>query len=540
MYNTDANEDKNQVASRTAKFIDERIRIINDELGSTENELASYKQRAGLTDLSTDAQMALQETSQYDKLRAENESQTRLVNFLREYVGNPDNKNEVIPSDIGIEDANLISVIAKYNEMQIERKRLLRTSKTTNPVVVNLDASIAATHNAVVTAVDNVDKALQITRRNLNLEAGKYRSRISNAPRQEQALTDITRRQEIKANLYLTLLQKREENAITLAATADNGRVVEEPRAAGIVAPNKRNIYVLAFIVGLLFPIGCIWLKRMLKFKIEGHADVERITDIPIVGDIPQVKDTEGGSIVVSENKNGIMEEVFRNVRTNLQYMLQEDEKVMLVTSTTPGEGKSFFAANLAVSFAYMERKTLIVGMDIRKPALNKIFSLPKKSPGITQYLASPKDMNLLSLCIPSEISSNLYILPGGEIPPNPTELVTRKSLDEAFKLLREHFDYIIIDTAPIGVVTDTRLISRVADICVYICRADYTHKSDFELINELKQDKKLPNICTIINGIDMDKRKNGYYYGYGKYGRYGKYAYGKKYGYGYGYGKSK
>lgn len=493
-----------------------------------------------MTDLSTDAQMALQETSQYDKLRAENESQMRLVNFLREYVGNPDNKNEVIPSDIGIEDANLVGVIAKYNEMQIERKRLLRTSKATNPVVVNLDASIAATHNAVVTAVDNVDKALQITRRNLNLEAGKYRSRISNAPRQEQALTDITRRQEIKANLYLTLLQKREENAITLAATADNGRVVEEPRAAGIVAPNKRNVYILAFVIGLLFPIGCVWLKRMLKFKIEGHADVERITDVPVVGDIPQVKSIEGSSIVVSENKNGIMEEVFRNVRTNLQYMLQEDEKVMLVTSTTPGEGKSFIAANLAVSFAYMERKTLIVGMDIRKPALNKIFSLPKKTQGITQYLASPKEIDLLSICLPSEVSPNLYVLPGGEVPPNPTELVTRKSLDEAFRLLREHFDYIIIDTAPIGIVTDTRLISRVADICVYICRADYTHKSDFELINELKQDNKLPNICTLINGIDMDKRKNGYYYGYGKYGRYGKYAYGKKYGYGYGYGKGK
>lgn len=397
----------------------------------------------------------------------------------------------MIPSDIGIEDANLVGVIAKYNEMQIERKRLLRTSKATNPVVVNLDASIAATHNAVVTAVDNVDKALQITRRNLNLEAGKYRSRISNAPRQEQALTDITRRQEIKANLYLTLLQKREENAITLAVTADNGRVVEEPRAAGIVAPNKRNVYILAFVIGLLFPIGCVWLKRMLKFKIEGHADVERITDVPVVGDIPQVKNTENGSIVVAENKNGVMEEVFRNVRTNLQYMLQEDEKVILVTSTTPGEGKSFIAANLAVSFAYMERKTLLVGMDIRKPALNKIFSLSKKSFGITQYLASPKEIDLLSLCLPSGVSSNLYILPGGEVPPNPTELVARKSLDDAFKTLRAHFDYIIIDTAPIGVVTDTRLVSRIADICLYICRADYTHKSDFGLINDLKVARK-------------------------------------------------
>ena len=227
LYNADANEDKNQVASRTAKFIDERIRIINEELGTTENELASYKQRAGLTDLSTDAQLALQETSEYDKRRADNASQLRLVGFLREYVSNPDNKHEVIPADIGVSDTELSGVIAKYNEMQIERKRLLRTSKANNPVVVNLDASINATHNAVVTAVDNVEKALRITRRNLDLEAGRYRSRVSKAPRQEQDLTDITRRQEIQANLYLTLLQKREEKDITLAATTDNSRVVE-------------------------------------------------------------------------------------------------------------------------------------------------------------------------------------------------------------------------------------------------------------------------------------------------------------------------
>ena len=540
IYNADANEDKNQVASRTAKFIEERIRIINEELGSTENELANYKQRAGLTDLGADAQLALQETSEYDKRRAENASQLRLVNFLREYVDNPENQHEVIPADIGINDTELAGVIAKYNEMQIERRRLLRTSKAGNPVVVNLDASINATHNAVVTAVDNVEKALRITRRNLDLEAGRYRSRVSSAPRYEQALTDITRRQEIKANLYLTLLQKREENAITLAATADNSRVVEEPRAAGVVSPNSRNIYLFAFVVGLLLPVSCIWLSRKLRFKIEGRADVEKLTDAPVIGDIPLAQDCGDTAVVVAENKNGVMEEVFRNVRTNIQYMLKEDEKVVLVTSTTPGEGKSFTAANLAVSFALMGRKTLVVGMDIRKPSLGKMFNLDKGMPGVTRYLASPKETDLLSMCHRSDLSSFLYVLPAGDIPPNPAELVARRSLDEAFEQLRGHFDYIIIDSAPIGVVTDTRLISRVADICVYVCRADFTRKGDFELINDLKRDKKMPPICTLVNGIDMDKRKNGYYYGYGKYGRYGKYGYGKKYGYGHGYGKNR
>ena len=540
LYNNDANEDKNQVASRTAQFIDERIRIINEELGTTESELADYKQRAGLTDLSTDAQLALQGSSEYNKKRAENDTQLRLVAFLRSYLDNPDNRYEVIPANVGLTDAGLVNVISQYNEMLIERKRLLRTSNERNPAVINLDTSIAATRNTVLTTVASVEKALQITRNNLDLEARKYQSRISNAPQQERELVTITRQQEIKANLYLMLLQKREENAITLAATANNGRVVEEPRVQGLAAPNSRNIYMVAFVLGLAFPIGGIYLSRLLRFKIEGRADVERITDVTIVGDVPYVKEAETHPIVVSENKNGLMEEVFRNVRTNLQYMLQEGQKIILFTSTTPGEGKSFTAANLAVSFALMERKTLIVGMDIRKPALNRLFSLSHKSAGITQYLASPASTDLLALCQPVPVSPYLYVLPGGAVPPNPTELVARKSLDEAFALLRQHFDYIILDTAPIGIVTDTRLIARVADVCVYVCRADFTHKNDYALINDLKQDKKLPTLCTLINGIDMNKRKNGYYYGYGKYGRYGKYGYGKKYGYGYGYGYGK
>lgn len=540
LYNNDANDDKNQVASRTAQFIDERIRIINTELGTTESELADYKQRAGITSLSADAQLALQGSTEYDRRRAENINQIRLINFLRSYIDNPDNKYEVIPANVGLTDGGLTNVIAQYNEMLIERKRLLRSSNENNPMLINLDTSISATRNSVLTTVESVEKGLQITRNNLDLEARKYQTRISNAPQQERELISITRQQEIKANLYLMLLQKREENAITLAAVANNGRVVEEPRAKGLVAPNGRNIYMMALVLGLAFPIGCIYLSRLLRFKIEGRADVERITNVTIVGYVPQIKYPEGQPIVVNENKNGLMEEVFRSVRTNIQYMLQEGQKVILFTSTTPGEGKSFNAANLAVSFALMDRKTVIVGMDIRKPGLNRMFALSHKERGITQYLASPKDTDLLSLCQQSSISPNLYILPGGAIPPNPTELVARQSLDQAIEILKEHFDYIILDTAPIGMVTDTRLIARVADLSVYVCRADYTHKSDYELINELKHDGKLPNLCTLINGINMDKRKNGYYYGYGKYGKYGKYGYGKKYGYGYGYGYGK
>lgn len=538
IYNNEANEDKNQVAMRTAEFIDERIRVINAELGTTETELADYMQRAGLTDLSANAQIALKENSEYDQKRAENSNQLRLVSYLREYIMNPDHINEVIPVNVGLTDVTLANIISQYNEMMIERKRLLRTSKVNSPVVVNLDASIAVARKTVVATVESLEKALQITRKNLDVEAGKFRTQISNTPKQERELRDISRQQEIKSELYLMLLQKREENAITLAAKANNGRVVEEPRAGNKVSPNKRNAYMAAFLLGLMFPLGCIWLYRSLRFKIEGRADIERITDAAIVGDIPLVKDQTSVGIVVRENRNGLMEETFRHLRTNLQYMLEEGQKVILFTSTTSNEGKSFNAANLAASFAFMGKKTVVVGLDIRNPRLTKLFGISSKDGGITEYLAAPSTIELLKLCQPTSVSDNLFVLPCGTIPPNPTELVARPSLEKAIQILKEHFDYVILDTAPIGMVTDTRLIARVADLCVYICRADYTRKNEFELINDLVDDAKLPRFCVLANGIDMDKRKNGYYYGYGRYAKYGKYGYARKYGHSYGYGK--
>lgn len=537
LYNRDANDDKNEVASRTAEFIDTRIQIINQELGTTESQLASYKQKAGLTDLSSDAQLALQGNAEYAQKQAENATQLRLVQFLKEYIDNPANQMEVIPANIGLTDNTLATVIGQYNEMLTERKRLLRTSSESNPAVVNLDASIQATRKNVQTSVSSVLKGLEITRHDLENQARKFEGKISNTPTQEKELLSITRQQEIKASLYLMLLQKREENAITLAATANNGRMIEEPLPGGPVAPNGKTYYLLALVLGIGFPVVSIYLRNLLRFKIESRADVEKITDVPIVGDIPMA-DTQGTPIVVRENKNELMEEVFRSVRTNIQYMLQEGQKVILFTSTNSGEGKSFTAGNLACSFAFMGKKVVIVGLDIRKPGLNKVFQLSTREKGITQYLANPEHIDLLSLCQVSTISENLYILPGGNVPPNPTELVARQALDQAIETLKQHFDYVILDTAPIGMVTDTQLIARVADLSVYVCRADYTHKSHYVLINELKKEHKLPNLCTLLNGINMNKRQNGYYYGYGKYGKYGRYGYGKKYGYGYGYGK--
>lgn len=537
VYNEEGNNDKNEVAAKTAEFIDERIRIINKELGTTESQLASFKQRAGVVDITADASQAAGEQASYERAYAENEVQISLVNHLKSHILNEANQYEVIPANIGLNNSDLNTVVQNYNQMLIERKRLLRTSHEDNPAVQSLNASIDVMRNSVMGAIQTAEKGLLINRQALQAQTRKYADKVSDAPVQEKEYLSISRQQEIQANLYLMLLQKREENNITLASTANNARVIDEPLAGGQIFPTPSQTYMIAFVVGLALPIGWIFILGLLQFKIQTRGDVENITHLPIVGDIPLTSGTTEGAIVVRENRNELMEEVFRSVRTNLQYMLQEGQKVILFTSTTSGEGKSFNASNLACSFAFMGKKVVIVGLDIRKPGLNKVFHLSHKEAGISQYLSDSEHTDLLSLCQVSTVSPNLYILPGGTIPPNPTELVARQALDDAIQQLKQHFDYVILDTAPIGMVTDTQLIARVADLSVYVCRSNYTAKSEFKLINELQQDGKLPHLCVLINGIDMNKRETGSYYGYGKYGKYGHYGYGKKYGYGYGYG---
>ncbi len=540
LYNEEGNNDKNEVAAKTAEFIDERINIINHELGTTESELASFKQRAGVVDIASDASQAAGEQANYERAYAENEVQLSLMNHLKNHILNSENQYEVIPANIGLTNGDLNTVVERYNEMLIERKRLLRTSHEDNPAVQSLNASIEVMRNSVMAAIQTAEKGLLINRQALKDQTRKFAGKVSDAPVQEKEYLSMSRQQEIQANLYLMLLQKREENNITLASTANNARVIDEPLAGGQVSPQSSQIYMIALVLGLGFPVGILFLWGLLQFKIKTRADVERITKLPIIGDIPLTEEAKNNAIVVRENRNELMEEVFRSVRTNVQYMLSEGQKVILFTSTTSGEGKSFSAGNLACSFAYMGKKVVIVGLDIRKPGLNKVFQLSHKGVGISQYLADPDHSDLLSLCQKSTVSDNLYILPGGSIPPNPTELVARKALDQAINILKEHFDYVILDTAPIGMVTDTQLIARVADLSVYVCRSGYTAKSEFKLINALKEEGKLPHPCILLNGIDMNQRENGSYYGYGKYGKYGKYGYGKKYGCGYGYGYGK
>ena len=519
IYNRDANDEKNEVAQKTAEFIEDRIAIIDKELGNTEETLANFKQRSRLTDLASDAKMALEETSKYEQQLTENATQINLMQYLENYINDTANKDEIIPANVGIQDPNLANVINQYNTMIIERKRLLRTSSKTNPAVINMNSGIEAMRTTVRTTVNSILKGLEISQKNLLREAKKHEGRINNAPTQEKEYMGIARQQEIKASLYIMLLQKREENAITLASTASNGRIIENPLASKApISPKKDVIFLGALIIGVALPIGFIYLMHLLKYKIENRSDVEKITSVPILAELPKgdIQNSVKGMIVIYENKNNLMEEAFRSFRTNLLFMLEPSQKVVLITSSQPSEGKSFVAGNLAVSMAYLGKKVIVVGLDIRKSGLNKVFGISGQTPGITNYLNAPEKNDLFRLIVPSGISPNLDILPRGNVPPNPTELVSRPTLVNAINQLKELYDLVILDTAPIAMVTDTTIICRVADLCVYVCRADYTPKTVYKYINVMKDQFAEMKIGTVINAIDLSKLKHRMNYGYG------------------------
>lgn len=333
------------------------------------------------------------------------------------------------------------------------------------------------------------------------------------------------------------LLQKREENSISLAATADKGKLIETPQYEGKVSPKGSLILLIAFVLGIAIPSMVLYVINFFRYRIEGHDDVASLTKLPIIADIVMAseKAKTKADIVVHENQNNQMEEIFRSMRTNIQFMLKPEENVILFTSSTSGEGKTFTAANLAVSFALLGKKVIIVGLDIRKPRLAELFKINNHHNGITPLLIKdePEWEDVKEQILPSGINNNLDLLMAGPIPPNPSELVSRQSLEKVINVLRQNYDYVLIDTAPVGLVTDTLQIGKYADISIYMCRADYTPKVSFQMINSLAEEKKLPNLCIAINGIDLSEKKYGYYYGYGKYGKYGKYGYYGKSGYG-------
>ena len=540
-YNDQANIDKNEIALKTEQFINERLEKIDKELGTTESSLESYKRRNAVTQIEADAAQSLQLSAQYAGRLADINTQLQLLEYLRQYVDNPDNRYKLIPANIGMNDQASTQLIANYNSTVQERNRLMRSSSEQAPQVQTLTATLENLEISIRQALAQAHHSAEIQRSSIQNQYAKYQGRIGNTPEQERVLTQIGRQQEVRSGLYLLLLQKREENSISLAATADKGKLIAMPLSKGLISPKKSKIFMIAFFIGLLIPLIILFIIQLLRYRIEGREDIISLTKVPIVADVPVANESvkTAAGIVVQADKNSQMDEVFRSLRTNVQFMMKENEKIILFTSGTSGEGKTFLAANLAVSFALLGMKVVLVGCDIRKPALGRLFGTSNSKQGLTNLLRAEHVTikELHAELSSSGVNPNLDLLLSGPIPPNPTEILSRNSMKMVLDLLSEEYDYIILDTAPVGLVSDTLQLTKYANVSCYVCRADYTPKANLELLDSLALENKLPNACLILNGVDMSKRKYGYYYGYGRYGKYGRYGYGK-YGYGrYGYG---
>lgn len=544
-YNRQANEDKNEIAVRTEEFINGRLEKINAELGSTEGSLEAYKKRNNMVELKLNAAQSVQNQDIFSQKLAEANTQVALLQSISQYMNDPANQYQTLPSNVGLTDQSATQLINKYNDIVLTRNRLLRSASESSPTVTPLTAQLDDLSASIRRAIAQAQKNMATQRQSVAEQYSKYVGQTSATPEQERILTQIGRQQDVKSGLYLMLLQKREENSISLAATADKGKLIDDPQYAGKVSPRGSIIMLLALVLGFLIPGGILYIINFLKFRIEGHDDVEKLTKLPILADIAVAGEgtKTKGDIVVHENKNNQMEEVFRSLRTNLQFIMSKGQKVILFTSSLSGEGKTFTAANLAVSFALLDKKVVLVGLDIRKPRLAELFEIKDHHHGITNLLsmANPTAEDVEKQILNSNVNDNLDILMAGPIPPNPTELIAHPTLEMVIDTLKEKYDYVLIDSAPVGLVTDTLQIGRVADATIIMCRADYTPKDSFNYINDLARDNKLPHMTIAINGIDMSKKKYGYYYGYGRYGRYARYGRYSNHRYGYGnYGNSR
>lgn len=533
-YNEQANDDKNEIARRTEEFINGRLEKINAELGSTEGQLSSYKRANNVVDVQLNAGQALQNQGEYDQKLNEANTQVALINSLSQAVRS-NKEYQVLPVNVGIADASVNDLISKYNEIALQRNRLLQSASENSPTVTPLTSQLDELNGSIRRAMEQAKRNVEIQRGSVASQYNKYASQTSQSPEEQRILGQIGRQQEVKSGLYLMLLQKREENSISLAATADKGRLIDDPQFMGKISPKSPIVLLIALILGIAIPSFILFLIQFFRYKIDGHEDVVKLTNLPILADVAVASETAKtkADIVVHENQNNLMEEIFRSMRTNLQFLMKENEKVIMFTSTTSGEGKTFNAANLAVSFALLGKKVILVGLDIRKPRLAELFEIDDHQHGITQLLMKehPTEAEVKSQIVSSGIHNNLDLLMAGPIPPNPSELVARPSLEDIMEVLKKTYDYVLIDTAPVGLVTDTLQIARIANATVYMCRADYTARDSFNLINGLYEEKKLPNMSIVINGIDMSKKKNGYRYGYGKYGKYGRYGHYGSYG---------
>ena len=517
-FNKGAIEDKNLVARNSAKFINERLAIINGELDSVETGKETFKERNQLTDMQAESQMFIKNASDYNQRRQEVGTQLELSNAMLEYISSKP-KSELLPTNLGISESGVNQQINEYNDLVLQKNRILSGSSEKNPIVIRLNSQIDQIKGNVLQSLRTMRSNLQIGQEELNRQASNIGSQIYAVPSLERQHRGIERQQNIKETLYLYLLQKREENSLSLAITEPKAKIVDSAYfSEGSVAPNSRNIYLGTLILGLFIPFSIIYLREILDNKIRKRTDIELLTkEIPIIASIPKVATRNA---IVKNNDRSIIAESFRILTTNLQYLLAKFKNknhgiVIMVTSSIKGEGKTFTAVNLAMTLAFLSKKVLLIGADLRNPKLSSYFKTDLSTSGLSDYLVND-NLYLKNLITQSIVNPQLDLLTSGTIPPNPFELLKLDKLANMFFELKEMYDYIIVDTAPSMIVGDTFLITKYSDLVLYMVRAGYTEKETLGFPIDSKETQKLHNVSFVLNDVKLTNLGYGNKYGYG------------------------
>jgi capsular exopolysaccharide synthesis family protein len=509
VYSKEALEDRNRVANTTIQFIDERLKYLTEELSDVEQDVEKFKRENLVTDVTSDASEYLKQATTYNQQLTEVNNQIDVLESLEKYLKDRGGKYEVVPSTLSITEPTLETLISKFNDLQLERERMLRTALPSNPLVQDLNEQLAGLHLSILENLHTIKQGLYISRRNMQTTTGKFRSQISKVPTIERELLEINRQQGTKSDLYLYLLEKREEAALALEATVAKSRMIDPALVEDKpVSPKKPLVYLFAVILGLGLPFSGLYVKNAFNNKIQTKRDVQRYTRTPILGEIS--RNTSGSSLVITKDSTSPLAELFRLIRSNLYFATAgQENKVLLITSGMPGEGKTFFSINLAASLALIGKSVVVLELDLRRPTMAKQLGL-KPGLGITNYLIGRDKYGLEDIIKQHKSVRGLFIALSGSIPPNPSELMTSKNLAAFITELREKFDYVIIDSPPVGKVADAYSLNSVVDSVIYMMRYNYSLKSDVELIDDIYVNKKFPHPMIVLND---SKEASGYGY---------------------------
>lgn len=526
VYNEEAIKEKNQVAVNTANFINERLIIIERELGNVESNLESFKQRNQIVDIASSAGMYMNESQKYNADAMELETQLRLANFIKDYLTDPGKETDLIPSNTGISDMNIENQISLYNAAKLRRDHLIDDSSVNNPVVQELNNSLRAMKQSIIRAVDNMIVSLNVKRNDAQNREMRAQDRVTAIPTKERQMLSIERQQKIKEALYLFLLNKREENALSQAMADNNARVIDGAEGSNApISPNRNRILLLGLLIGIALPGAVCLAILFMDTRVHGRKDIEGVTSVPYLGEIPldkeAMKDGRKRVMAVKEQGDDIISEAFRILRTNMAFLSKKDKPTQVITFTSfnIGAGKTFIARNLSMSLAYMKKRVVMVDLDIRKGTLSRHFG--HYHVGVTNYLSD----NTVKLDDIIQHQDGFDLVPAGILAPNPAELLMDNRLDELMNELRARYDYIIADNVPVGLVADAIIANRIADLTIFVVRAGKLDRRQLPDIEKLYQEKKLKNMALLLNGANPERHGYGYSYGYG---------------YGYGYGSKK